>query len=135
MSDDRIWWTTYSLNPYLALHRRLRAERGPATRWLCELCPPGTPDHLGAEFACTAEPADLVSGISGSGQPVLYSPRLVDYVPACLSAHRRYDAARARERRATAHVLVSPLPAKRPEPARDNDRHPSETLVKAEGLW
>lgn len=115
IDSPRPWWCFYSLNEYLAFHAKLRRERGKAEDYLCELCEPGTPSHRGAEWACVGAEPDLVPGISGSGHAVLFSRRTEDYRSACKPSHRRYDRARAQQRRADAHVVVSPPRPRHPE--------------------
>ncbi|WP_054682496.1 hypothetical protein [Microbacterium sp. No. 7] len=43
-----------------------------------------------------------------------FSTDLDAYVPMCRPCHRRYDAERAAERRATAHLAIAPLGKRRP---------------------
>lgn len=105
--------TRYSLTApgYLALHARIRRERGPASARACWRC-----GRRARVWSCTAPPGDRIRGVSGSGSPAWYSLDPEAYRPACSRCAALDDREHADARRATAHLAVSPLP-KRPDRA------------------
>lgn len=118
---------------YSAIHQRLRRTRGSASAYACIVC--GKRAH---EFACyPCDDADIVEGVNASGKPVTYVPSIDGFEPMCRRDHRAHDAARARRRRALAHLAVAPLPAKRNQPRDHVDRAvvPEALFDLIDGTW
>lgn len=97
---------------YRQTHDALRRRRGAASAHPCHWC-----GRRAAEWACLCEDSSVTTGTNASGHLVTYSPVLSEYVPACRPCHRRVDAARAREKRATSSLAVSPLSLRRVAPS------------------
>lgn len=99
--------TRYSLAQpgYLALHARIRRERGPASARACWRC-----GRRARVWSCIAAPGDRIRGVSGSGAPAWYSLDPDDYRPACGTCAALDDREHAEARRAGAHLALSPIP-------------------------
>lgn len=90
---------------YLALHARIRRERGPASARACWRC-----GRRARVWSCVAPHGDRIRGVSGSGAPAWYSLDPEDYRPACGPCAAADDREHAEARRAAAHLALSPIP-------------------------
>lgn len=97
---------------YAATHAALRRARGSAVGLPCFRC-----GKRASGWACTASAADRVRGRNAGGRPVTFSLDLSDYAAACDACRAATDREHAAERRAAAHLALSPLP-RRSEPRR-----------------
>ncbi len=99
--------TRYSLAQpgYVALHARIRRDRGPASARACWRC-----GRRARVWSCIAPHGDRIRGVSGSGAPAWYSLDPDDYRPACSRCAALDDREHADARRAVAHLAVSPIP-------------------------
>lgn len=106
--------TRYSLAQpgYLALHARIRRQRGPASARACWRC-----GRRARVWSCIAPPGDRIRGVSGSGAPAWYSLDPDAYRPACSRCAALDDREHAEARRAVAHLTLSPIPKRRRAPA------------------
>lgn len=73
---------------YMAVHQRLRRERGPAREYACHIC--GQPAD---QWAYDRMDLHAVIGETkyGRGDARPYSTDLAHYVPMCQSCHTRLD--------------------------------------------
>lgn len=90
---------------YGGIHRRLKATRGPARGLPCVDC-----GRAAAVWRCRCSDSSVVVGTNSSGRRVTYSTDLAEYDPACWRHANAYDAERTRDRRATAHLALTPTP-------------------------
>lgn len=106
--------TRYSLAQpgYLALHARIRRQRGPASARACWRC-----GRRARVWSCIAPPGDRIRGVSGSAAPAWYSLNPDDYRPACNRCAALDDREHTEARRAVAHLALSPIPKRRRAPA------------------
>lgn len=99
---------------YMATHSALRRTRGSARGRPCVAC--GRASAVWACFPCAD--ADLLDGTNSSGRRVTYVADLAGYAAMCWTHANGYDRDRARLRRATAHLALSPAAERPATPAR-----------------
>lgn len=97
---------------YAATHAALRRTRGSAVGLPCHRC-----GRRSSGWACTASPADRVTGRNSEGRTVTYSLDLTQYAAACDTCRAATDREHAAERAAVAGLALSPI-AKRSTPGK-----------------
>ena len=77
--------TRKGVNPYRAVHNRLRRVRGKAVEYRCEFC-----GGQAGEWALDNASPRVIRG-DVEGKVLTWSEHLDDYRPLCIPCHRRYD--------------------------------------------
>ncbi len=90
------WGTTYALDPWRAVHIRLRRDRGPASAYPCA---EAGCDRRGREWALTVIDSSMQWGHTPNGHRAPYSDDLGNYTPRCARHARALDRQQAAERR------------------------------------